>query len=94
MGRYEAVSEPACHDCDLLYIDEGWEDFIIPNSIWIKISPTEDAGGLLCAVCICRRLTRKGISGVPGAFLSGPIDTIGRHTMQAYLMAEKALYDD
>lgn len=82
--------EPACYDCGLLYIDDGFADFIIPLDIWRRISPTKDEGGLLCAVCMCRRLSKAGISRVSGAFLSGPIDTVSRPLMETLLMAESA----
>ncbi len=88
----------SCYDCDLPYDDDGFEDFIIPNDIWRRISPTGDDGGILCAVCICRRVKRAGMSNIPGAFMSGPIDTVSPHLMQAYGMAEnlweQALKDD
>ena len=79
-----------CFDCGVPYGENGFEDLIIPNDIWHRISPTGDDGGLLCAVCICNRLTQAGIRGVPGAFMSGPIDTVSSHLMQAYRMAENA----
>ena len=79
----------SCYDCDLPYDqDDGFEDFVVQNHIWEKISPTGDEGGILCANCICRRLTKAGISGVPGAYMSGPIDTVSEHVMEALLIAE------
>jgi hypothetical protein len=79
-----------CYDCSLPYADEGWEDFIIPHYLWDKISPTGDSGGLLCVTCMVRRLNQKGIRGVAGAFLSGPIDTVSRHLMETLLTAENS----
>ena len=79
----------SCYDCDLQYEqDDGFEDLEIPNDIWCQISPTGDDGGILCAVCMCRRLTKAGFSNIPGAFMSGPIDTVSPHLMQAYRVAE------
>lgn len=78
-----------CFDCGRQYGDEhGFPDLIIPLDIWKRISPTGDEGGLLCPSCICARLCDAGISGVPAAFMSGPIDSIDRHAVQAYQMAE------
>lgn len=88
----------ACFDCGRPYGHEyGFPDMIIPLDIWKRISPTHDEGGLLCPSCICGRLHNAGISGVPAAFMSGPIDSIDRHTMQAYRTAENAwleVFDD
>lgn len=86
------MSKANCFDCGLEYgHDGGFEDLVIPTHIWRKISPTGDEGGLLCANCICARLTEKGISGVPAAYMSGPIDTVSRHLMWAHGMAENLL---
>lgn len=78
-----------CFDCGRQYGDEhGFPDLIIPLDIWERISPTKNEGGLLCPSCICARLHAAGISRVPGSFMSGPIDSVDRATMQAYRMAE------
>lgn len=81
----------SCFDCGREYGEQhGFPDLIIPNDTWRKISPSGDTHGLLCPCCIIERLQKAGISGCPGAFMSGPIDGISRHVMQAYRMAENA----
>lgn len=70
----------SCHDCGIDYA--YMEDLIIPNWAWVRISPTGDDGGLLCANCICGRLDNVGISNVPAAFMSGPLRTVAPELMQ------------
>ena len=55
--------EPKCHDCGLDY--EGFLcDFVIQNDLWAMISPTGDEGGLLCPMCILKRLLDLGLPAV------------------------------
>ena len=61
-----------CFDCGLPYSDRGFQDLIIPDWAWHKISPYKNEGGLLCPNCINRRLVRMGIR-CDGAFMSGNI---------------------
>lgn len=70
-----------CFDCGLEYGDVSFEDLVIPNWAWRKISPTKDLGGLLCPSCICARLSGARIS-CEGAFMSGPIQSVSRTEMQ------------
>lgn len=78
-----------CNDCSRPYGDEyGFPDLIIPNYIWKQISPSQDENGLLCPSCICKRLHAAKIINVEAAFMSGPIQSVTRPTMQALRMAE------
>lgn len=62
-----------CYDCGRRYGDAyGFPDLIIPNDVWLEISPLGDEGGLLCPSCICRRLYLKNIK-TSGKFTSGPL---------------------
>lgn len=72
-----------CDDCSREYGHEhGFPDLIIPNAVWRRISPTKDNGGLLCPSCICKRLHDIGIQDCEAAFMSGPIKTVDRTTME------------
>jgi len=61
----------ACYDCLLPYTDPGFADFVVPDDVWAKISPTGDEGGILCATCMFRRMEALGIRS-DGRFRSGP----------------------
>lgn len=64
----------ACEDCGLPYGDEhGFPDLLIPDDVWLAISPSGTFGGLLCPNCICKRLHDRGIDRVEGRFGSGPL---------------------
>lgn len=79
----------ACEDCDREYGNEhGFPDLIIPLDAWKRISTNGDESGLLCPSCICKRLHAAGISGVEGAFMSGPIESVTRPTMYALRRVE------
>jgi len=54
-----------CYDCGLSYDDPGWIEAIIPDRVWNDISPTGDGSGLLCIICIARRLVERGYKRVP-----------------------------
>ena len=83
------MTSTGCDDCGRPYGDEhGFPDFVIPNYIWRRISPSCDEGGLLCPSCICKRLHDAGITNVEAAFMSGPIQSVTRSTMNALRMAE------
>lgn len=70
-----------CDNCGRPYGHEhGFPDLIIPYESWIRISPSGDENGLLCPSCICERLHDAGIK-CPGAFMSGPIETVSYTTM-------------
>lgn len=79
----------SCYDCRRPYGDEhGFPDLIIPLEAWERISPTGDEGGLLCPSCICARLHRAGVRGVPAAFMSGPLRTVSPELMQVLRQVE------
>ena len=54
-----------CYECGLDYEDIGWIEAIIPDKVWNKISPTGDECGILCVICISRRLAKKGYKDIP-----------------------------
>ncbi|MFA5458046.1 MAG: hypothetical protein WC261_10490 [Synergistaceae bacterium] len=54
-----------CYDCGFDYEDPGWIEAIIPDQIWNEISPTKDQGGILCILCISKRLAEKGYKDIP-----------------------------
>ena len=61
-----------CHDCSIPYGDEyGFSDLIVPDDVWLKISPYGNEGGLLCPTCMCRRAQAIGLQTV-SRFTSGP----------------------
>lgn len=76
-----------CYDCGLSYTDDGFQDLIISNESWRRISPTGDDGGLLCPTCLIRALVKEGIR-TEGAFMSGPIINVTSPTMQALRQIE------
>lgn len=61
-----------CVDCGLPYSDDGWCDCVVPPDVWARISPTGDAGGILCLHCMARRIVRHGGRDVPLMVTSGP----------------------
>lgn len=62
-----------CHDCARPYGDEhGFPDLVVPDDVWLAISPDGDFGGLLCPSCICKRVHALGIGSVEARFRSGP----------------------
>ena len=63
---------PQCEDCGLLYSDPRFQDFVIPDKVFCRISSTGDENGLFCPNCLLGRLVRAGIECV-GEFTSGPI---------------------
>ena len=65
-----------CYDCGLEYGESAWIEAIIPDKVWIEISPTENEGGILCISCISKRLTKKGFKNVP-VWLCGTEPLIG-----------------
>lgn len=78
-----------CYDCERPYGDEhGFPDLVIPLDVWKRISPSGNEGGLLCPSCICGRLYKAGIREVEGAFMSGPIMSVTRPTMNALRRVE------
>jgi hypothetical protein len=76
-----------CFDCSRPYGEDGFDDLVIPHWQWRRISPTGDSGGVLCACCMCARLTKAGIR-CEGAFLSGPIRSVSADMMDALLRCE------
>jgi hypothetical protein len=52
-----------CYDCELPY-DDFVCDFTIQNKLWKVISPKHDEGGLLCPLCMIKRLKNLGLSSV------------------------------
>ena len=71
-GRDRNYMEAKCYDCGLPYTDTGFQDLVISDDAWLKISPTGHDGGLLCPTCICRALSKAGIE-TTGVFTSGPL---------------------
>lgn len=71
--REHESKAPACDDCKRLYGDEhGFPDLIVPDDVWLAISPTRDFGGLLCPSCICAAAHRAGFEKVEARFMGGP----------------------
>lgn len=60
-----------CYDCGLPYGSDAWADFVIPDSAWLQISPTDQGGGVLCVSCMIKRAVAVGLE-VKGSFTSGP----------------------
>jgi len=54
-----------CYDCGLDYTSNKWIETIIPDKIWVQISPTGDIGGILCISCMAARLKDLGFDNVP-----------------------------
>ncbi len=61
-----------CYDCKLSYSSPQWADVVVTDSIWRKISPTGDDGGLLCFNCMNGRLLALDLDNVPYQIASGP----------------------
>lgn len=59
------ATKGGCYDCGLEYGGIGWIEAVIPDNIWNKISPTGDQGGILCIICIAKRLEEKGLKDIP-----------------------------
>lgn len=80
--RLAESTEPAgegglcCADCDLPYGSKGYADFVVPDDVWERISPTGGGGGILCANCMVRRAAELGIE-CEGSFTSGPFANHG-----------------
>lgn len=62
----------ACYDCGLPYNDPGFSDLVVPNDIWLKISPTGHEGGLLCPSCMVKHAVLAGLHNIEAKFTSGP----------------------
>lgn len=63
----------ACDDCNRPYDEEnGFPDLIVPDDVWLAISPNGDFSGLLCPSCICGRVHKAGLGRVEARFQSGP----------------------
>jgi hypothetical protein len=62
----------ACHDCGAPYDDPAWLDTCIPADDWEAISPPGGRDGVLCVLCMARRLVAVGRSDVPLLIGSGP----------------------
>lgn len=43
-----------CADCKADY--DTFQDMVVPNDLWLLISPFADEGGLLCPTCMANRL--------------------------------------
>lgn len=76
-----------CCDCGLDYEDAGFQDLIVSNDVWRRISSKGDDGGLLCPTCLIRALVKAGIK-TEGSFMSGPIISITQSTMMALRQIE------
>ena len=84
----EGSAATACYHCGEGYGSPCFPDLIVPNYIWVQISPTGDEGGLLCPNCICAALKAKGIRECPAAFMSGPIRTVSPDLMDVLRQVE------
>ena len=51
-----------CEDCGVHYFDLG-ADLVLPDQVWRVIHPSGE-GGILCANCICRRVSACGGTAV------------------------------
>lgn len=75
LAGHPATEDPGakCYRCGLPYEDPAFEDLIVPDDVWLAISPTGDFGGLLCPNCICAAVREKFEGKVVEArFMSGP----------------------
>jgi len=71
--RGEAMKNDAtCADCGIPYGDDGFQDLVVDDATWARISPTGDEGGLLCPSCMCRAACAAGISNARTTFCTGP----------------------
>lgn len=59
------MKKTCCYDCGLEYGSDKWIEAIIPDKIWLKISPTSNDGGILCISCIAKRLKNIGLNHIP-----------------------------
>lgn len=74
MSEPEVFETPlGCFDCGFAYGGVGWCDVIVPDNVWLRISPSGNEGGILCFNCICRRIERLGLERVPFVVRSGPL---------------------
>lgn len=74
------VVSDGCEDCGRPYGDEyGFPDLIVPDDVWLMISPRGDFGGLLCPSCICKRAAVLGLKKVEARFCSGPFANYYEH---------------
>lgn len=48
-----------CYDCLLRYGEPGWADFVVPDDVWLRISPTGNDAGILCATCMFMDSSRQ-----------------------------------
>lgn len=55
--------EVCCLDCQLPYSCFVC-DFTVQNNLWNLISPTKDEGGLLCPMCMIKRLKELGLPSI------------------------------
>lgn len=69
--RWEEVLVAECEDCGRNYADDGFQDLVLPNDVWAKISSTGDENGLLCPSCIVARCVKAGIE-CKAMWRSGP----------------------
>lgn len=73
VGWLKSKPDPlGCYDCLLRYGEPGWADFVVPDDVWLRISPTGNDAGILCATCMFRRMEICGIDSIDGQFTSGP----------------------
>lgn len=67
-----------CRGCGFRYGEDGWIEAVIPDDIWVRISPTGDEGGILCIVCMGAALDAIGLSDVPVKLTAGPFKLVER----------------
>lgn len=66
--RFVVVTEhldmdAVCYDCRTPYAYFVC-DFTVQNNLWKVISPTKDEGGLLCPMCMIKRLKGLGLPSI------------------------------
>ena len=58
------ILETAEEGCTCQNCGEKYKiDFLLPDNVWLKISPTKSEGGLLCGGCIVNKLESLGDYG-------------------------------
>lgn len=62
----------ACYDCELVYAGDHWIEAVVPDDIWLKISPSRGEGGILCINCMAKRCVNLGLKNVPIKITAGP----------------------
>lgn len=78
--------KPACHDCGLQYTDPRWDDFVVSDETWAKLTEADNAR-LLCVCCMISRAKAMRIEA-RGEFRSG--QRLGEWVIRQYAEIAKA----